>query len=178
MKEYDIPADKPTLNLVIKPGAAPAQAQAMSSGVPTEPAPSHTRAAPSLGIIPPPPEEQPSPSLIPQVILSPTPVQARDGSRSPHSRTQSLTPISLDVDQLSATDPPHHASTTTTSYQSTITSPDFWKGLHAFLGSQFKTREDANSAFEEFLLSSKNELTSHEIAKIRDYVGVLGMGGT
>jgi len=37
--------------------------------------------------------------------------------------------------------------------------------------------DDANAAFEEFLLSAKNKLTPHEIARIRDRVGVIGMGG-
>ncbi|KZV93002.1 ubiquitin-like protein [Exidia glandulosa HHB12029] len=169
LKEYDIPQAS-TLNLVIKPGT-------------TMPAPeqTHTRAAPSLDVHPPPPEPA-SPSLIPQVILSPTPAPARDGSRSPHRRTQSLTPVSLSLDGdtsfAAASDPPHHASTAPTTYHSTITSPEFWKKLHDFLQKEFTTREDASSAFEEFLVASKGELSITDIAKIRDTVGEFGMGGT
>lgn len=33
-------------------------------------------------------------------------------------------------------------------------------------------------AFEDFLCATKGSLTASEIAKIRDTVGVVGMGGT
>ena len=43
--------------------------------------------------------------------------------------------------------------------------------------SEFATREDAATAFEDYLLASKSTLTVSEIAKIRDHVGIIGMAG-
>jgi ubiquitin-like protein 4 len=43
--------------------------------------------------------------------------------------------------------------------------------------SEFNRLEDANEAFENFLSSTKGSLSPHEIAKIRDQVGIIGMGG-
>lgn len=42
---------------------------------------------------------------------------------------------------------------------------------------EFTTDDDALQAWEEFLRASKGSLTASEIAKIRDYVGVMGMAG-
>lgn len=43
---------------------------------------------------------------------------------------------------------------------------------------EFEVREDADQAFETFLVGSKGYLTPSEIARIRDTVGIMGMGGT
>lgn len=43
---------------------------------------------------------------------------------------------------------------------------------------EFPNEKDALLAFEDFLRASKGILTASEIAKIRDQVGVVGMGGT
>jgi hypothetical protein len=42
---------------------------------------------------------------------------------------------------------------------------------------EFPQAADANEAFENFLSSTKGSLSPHEIAKIRDQVGVIGMAG-
>jgi hypothetical protein len=44
--------------------------------------------------------------------------------------------------------------------------------------SECTTEADALTAFEDFLRASKGSLTASQIAKIRDQVGVVGMGGT
>jgi len=44
--------------------------------------------------------------------------------------------------------------------------------------SEFPNRGDASIAFEDYLAASKGVLTASEIAKIRDFVGVIGMAGT
>ncbi|CAG7849824.1 SubName: Full=Uncharacterized protein {ECO:0000313/EMBL:CCA73180.1} [Serendipita indica DSM 11827] len=67
-------------------------------------------------------------------------------------------------------------------YHQTMSSPQFWKDLRAFLEKRFGTDAggrpgDADTAFEEFLRSAKVNLSPHEIAKIRDEVGITGMGG-
>ena len=43
---------------------------------------------------------------------------------------------------------------------------------------EFKSEESSAHAFETFLVGSKGVLTPSEIAKIRDTVGIVGMGGT
>ncbi|KAH7097013.1 hypothetical protein BKA62DRAFT_717826 [Auriculariales sp. MPI-PUGE-AT-0066] len=169
LKEYDLPSDA-VLNL-------------MSTAKPTAAAnlvPAH-RATPSLDIHPPPDEAPPSPSMIPSLVLSPTPVRSRSGSTAGNI-SPSRSPVSVNLDlsnnSLAPQEPTHHASTAPTSYHTTITDPAFWKHLHGFLQEQFKNRDDASSAFEEFLVASKNELSITDIAKIRDTVGIFGMGGT
>jgi hypothetical protein len=42
---------------------------------------------------------------------------------------------------------------------------------------EFNRVDDAQEAFENFLNSSKGSLSPHEIAKIRDEVGIMGMAG-
>ena len=44
--------------------------------------------------------------------------------------------------------------------------------------SEFPNRGDASIAFEDYLAASKGVLTASEIAKIRDFVGIIGMAGT
>lgn len=168
LREYDLP-ESATLNLM---STAPAPTQALH------------RPTPSLEVRPPPDElsAPASPSQIPSVVLSPTPSRSRSGSYVGGGISPSRSPISLNLDlsdnSLTPQDPPHHASTAPTSYHGTITSPEFWAKLHEFLRGQFNNKEDAASAFEEFLVASKNELSITDIAKIRDKVGVFGMGGT
>lgn len=183
LKEYNI-RDGDTVNLMVKPGYDWTQ--------PADP--------PKLQIPAPQPEllaeEPPSATLepdarperhrrVPSVILSPSP--------------NTLTPLRegapIDV-ALSLDDgdilPPH---TPQTPYQSVISSPEFWSDLLDFLrsvetslirtfvwltvyfSSRFATRSDVENAFEEFFRASKASLTPHQIAKIRDHVGVTGMAG-
>ena len=53
--------------------------------------------------------------------------------------------------------------------------------LHAdkelFFSNEFDTAEDASQAFESFLLGSKGSLSPSDIARIRDTIGIHGMGG-
>jgi UV excision repair protein RAD23 len=64
------------------------------------------------------------------------------------------------------------------SYHQTIANPAFWDKMQSFLTSEFTTKEDADNAFEAFLIASKEQLTAGEIAKIRDSTGNHGMAGT
>lgn len=75
-----------------------------------------------------------------------------------------------------------HSAVDDSPYHHTIASPQFWKDLRLFLSEKFSKDAggragDADKAFEEFLRSAKMNLSPHEIAKIRDEVGVTGMGG-
>lgn len=67
-------------------------------------------------------------------------------------------------------------------YHQTLANPQFWKEIRGFLENKFGKDTggrtgDADKAFEEFLRSAKVNLSPHEIAKIRDEVGISGMGG-
>lgn len=128
----------------------------------------------------------PSHSRIPSVVLSPSP-------SSPLLTMQdNLSQITLSLDTTDAT---MHDAPTKNAYQEKISSPEFWDRLFGFLKYvytlssrfivlklgfriEFSTPEDAESAFESFLVGVKGYLTPSEIAKIRDTVGVVGMGGT
>lgn len=128
----------------------------------------------------------PSHSRIPSVVLSPSP--------SLPSLTMQENPSQITL-SLDTTDATMHDAPTKNAYQEKISSPEFWDRLFGFLKYvcniytffvslspdfriEFSTPEDAESAFESFLVGVKGYLTPSEIAKIRDTVGVVGMGGT
>lgn len=184
LKEYNI-KDGDTVNLMVKPGYE----WKPSAGPPKLEIPASE---------PEPPAEEPASTTlepgtrterhrrVPSVILSP----------SPNTLTPLRDGVPVDV-ALSLDDgdilPPVHAPPT--AYQNVISSPDFWGDLLDFLRSvktgsikaykrsttllspRFTTRSDVENAFEEFFRASKGSLTPHQIAKIRDHVGVTGMAG-
>ena len=59
-------------------------------------------------------------------------------------------------------------------YHNTISDPSFWQKVHAICVTEFILEDDADSAWETFLLSMKSKLSAGEAAKIRDVVGVRG----
>jgi len=59
-----------------------------------------------------------------------------------------------------------------------VSQPEYWEKLLAFLRSELPNRGDASIAFEDYLAASKGVLTANEVAKIRDFVGMIGMAGT
>ena len=130
------------------------------------------------------PRHQRKLSDIPAVVLSPAgspgqttpllPAQSLPLPPNPsYSPTHAQIPLDLNAYPIASSSAPEQ-----TPQQVVLASPEFWEGLYAFLQTQFSEKiDDANAAFEEFLLSAKNRLTPHEIARIRDRVGVIGMGG-
>ncbi|CUA73732.1 hypothetical protein RSOLAG22IIIB_01249 [Rhizoctonia solani] len=106
----------------------------------------------------------PSQENIPSVVLSPIP--------DPEGRAPSPHALALDAS------PPPISSSVRQSYHTTISNPAFWDKMHTFLSTEFTNKEDADNAFESFLIASKEQLTAGEIAKIRDATGNLGMAGT
>ncbi|QRV76782.1 ubiquitin family protein [Ceratobasidium sp. AG-Ba] len=149
LREYDI-GDGATINLLVKPGVDwTGEEKPMST---LDKAPGHLR-IPSQDNM-----------AIPSVVLSPIP--------DPEGRAPSPHALALDAT------PPPLSSSVRPSYHQTIASPEFWDKLHAFLSTEFSNREDADGAFESFLIASKEQLTAGEIAKIRDATGIIGMAGT
>ncbi|WWC98880.1 hypothetical protein V866_005774 [Kwoniella sp. B9012] len=63
------------------------------------------------------------------------------------------------------------------SFHQTIADPQFWQKIHALCVSEFPLEDEADAAWETFLISMKGKLSAGEAAKIRDVVGVTGMGG-
>ncbi|KAL0576340.1 hypothetical protein V5O48_005638 [Marasmius crinis-equi] len=109
---------------------------------------------------------------IPSVVLSPSP---SNDLPSPGLKPTEAVPmdIELDINSLNApTKKPEGP------YHDAISNPEFWQKLWVFFSSEFANEADSRTAWEEFLTTSKGYLTAHEIAKIRDHVGLVGMAGT
>ena len=115
-------------------------------------------------------------------IPSPTPSHA-----SPSDAPPSLTiTTSIDTDSkpgtamaLNLTDvsaPPRgpQPQVSSAAFHNTIADPQFWQKIHALCVSEFGYEDDADSAWESFLVSMKGRLSAGEAAKIRDVVGVKG----
>ncbi|KAF9476946.1 hypothetical protein BDN70DRAFT_881725 [Pholiota conissans] len=177
LREYTI-KDGDTVNLMVKPGhqwdpTAPAPTQSTSTpdvtmAEHTTPPKSNPFGSGSLGE---PSSSRPKGSKhqrIPSVVLSPSP-----SSDTPGAVEKDIV-LTLDQDVPS---PIGHSETLST-YHDIVADPGFWERLYTFLRQEFKTEADINIAFEDFLCATKGSLTPSEIAKIRDTVGVVGMGGT
>ncbi|KAH9050927.1 ubiquitin-domain-containing protein [Lactarius deliciosus] len=165
LQEYNV-QDGDTINLMVKPGVdwdptkSPARPALLSVDVPQETS-SLTPAASST--------KKRGHSRIPSVVLSTPP--------SPSEKPQDIQLIDADGFTVSAeigteVTIPH------TTYRTTVSQPEYWEKLLAFLRSQFPAHPDSSIAFEDYLGASKGVLTASEIAKIRDRVGVVGMAGT
>lgn len=187
LKEYNI-KDGDTVNLMVKPGYDWNQsAETPKLEIPTL-EPEHTAETaedPHSSSLEPGSTRSDRHRRVPSVILSPSPntlTPLREGAPVDVA-------LSLDDGDIL---PPAHAPLTP--YQNVISSPDFWGDLLDFLGSvkpvrllttrfdlflspRFSSRSDVENAFEEFFRASKGSLTPHQIAKIRDHVGVTGMAG-
>lgn len=168
LKEYNI-KDGDTVNLMVKPGYDWNQvpdSPMLEIPVPASETPAER--SPSGSLEPGTTKPAERHRRVPSVILSLSPnslVPLREGAPVDVA-------LSLDDGDIL---PPAHAPQTP--YQNVISSPDFWSDLLDFLGSRFASRSDVENAFEEFFRASKGSLTAHQIARIRDHVGVTGMAG-
>ncbi|KAJ7211157.1 hypothetical protein GGX14DRAFT_623583, partial [Mycena pura] len=160
LKEYSI-KDGDTVNLALKTLPTPTPAPPMA----TE---SASAQPPSLHLDPPAATQPRKHQRIPSVVLSPSP-----SSETPGAASGGDIMLTLDAATESLS-----AATELSSYHATIAQPEYWERLLAYLRSEFKNDADAQVAFEDYLRASKGSLTAHEIAKIRDHVGVIGMAGT
>ncbi|KAJ7512859.1 hypothetical protein B0H11DRAFT_2302651 [Mycena galericulata] len=170
LKEYPI-QDGDTVNLVLKATSSISPTTAMA----TDPKPSIALTL-----------DSPSPSLsqssgggkrhqrIPSVVLSPSPSSETPPGALGLGAERDIT-LTLDTD-TSPTLPPAELS----SYHTAIADPEFWERLLAFLRTTLPSPApaDALHAFETFLNASKGTLSASEVARIRDWVGVVGMSGT
>ncbi|KIM19459.1 hypothetical protein M408DRAFT_83529 [Serendipita vermifera MAFF 305830] len=184
VKDYDI-KDGSVINVMATaapPSAPPVNNSMGLSAADRDPVPA--AASPNLGATSPslsaggPPGHKRRISDIPAVTLSP--------AGTPAATTPLLQPVSLTADPLThlpLTPPaPSGAAASSHPFHQTMASPTFWKELRGFLEVKFGKEAggrtgDGDAAFEEFLRSAKGSLSPHEIAKIRDEVGISGMGG-
>lgn len=178
LKEYTNIKDGDTVNLMIKPGfdwdpTAPTSSPEIATPKPMPAAEVSVKGpfsslSGSLDV-----NARPRPgkhTRIPSVVLSPSP-----SNDTPAGGEKDIV-ISLDDAVLPS--PTSHAAEVLSSYHKTISNPEFWVKLYAFLVDEFATDADLHIAFEDFLCASKATLSPSEIAKIRDTVGIVGMAGT
>ncbi|KAI0251175.1 hypothetical protein BJV78DRAFT_1126828 [Lactifluus subvellereus] len=167
LKEYSVQGGD-TINLMVKPGVdwdptkAPEPPAQLFSPTPVE----------TASLTPTPPAKRRGHSRIPSVVLSPSPTPS-----SPLEKPQDIQLVDADGFTLSAEMPIEPAIPQST-YRTTVSQPEYWEKLLAFLRNELPNRGDASIAFEDYLAASKGVLTASEIAKIRDRVGVMGMAGT
>ncbi|KAF9225862.1 hypothetical protein BS17DRAFT_777781 [Gyrodon lividus] len=168
LKEYDV-KDGDTINLMAKPGFDwdPTKTSFPASS-------SEEGMKPSLAST-----SEPPPRLTaghrhtrtPSIVLSPSPSIV---SLEPEGKPQDIT-LTLDTSTIPTAS---LSPATRSTYQTTVSEPGFWDRLLSFLRTEFSNENDALIVFEDFLRASKGGMTASEIAKIRDYVGIVGMAGT
>lgn len=190
LKEYDIGAGA-VVHLVIKPAAASATtstAAPETAGPSSSSSPAAMEAAADgvIGTIPSHATSSAPKQLSPSRISSSDRTSFRQGGPG-HVRLPSLTiTTSMDDDSsspgtempLSVIDnaPPLGPQPVISSaeFHRTVSDPAFWQKLHALCVSEFTYEDDADSAWENFLIGMKGRLSAGEAARIRDVVGVRG----
>lgn len=125
-------------------------------------------------------------NLLAKAVPAPAPSQAAPAppktpttTRPRHLSTPSLTITttdSMDIDPAFASDysPEPPSPVSGANFHRTLSSTEFWQKVHALAQSEFETAAQADTVFDNFLMSVKNRLTASEAAKIRDVVGVAG----
>ncbi|KAG7098293.1 hypothetical protein E1B28_000256 [Marasmius oreades] len=179
LKEYPIKAGD-VVNLMVKPGFDwdPSRSPAESkTSPPTLAQPKPVPPPASLGSESAGDSRGKKHQRIPSVVLSPSP--ANDSPSPGLSGVNGPEPVPMDI-ELNIDDPQPEPQSPglATPYHEVISNPMFWEKMWAFLSTEFSNGSDSRAAWEEFLNASKGYLTAHEIAKIRDHVGLVGMAGT
>ena len=177
LQEYDDIKEGVVLNLMVKPGTTwNAEERDPSLKLRDDPPPqlhapkpirlSHGRSLSGAA------DQFPVPALTLSEPPSPT-----------HAASPTGLKLGIPLDLIDMSIPPRPPSprpmSATEGFSEIISSVPFWRHLKEFLDKEFNGEvRDADAAFEMFFLASKASLTPHEIARIRDVVGVTGMAGT
>ncbi|VDB91218.1 unnamed protein product [Peniophora sp. CBMAI 1063] len=174
LKEYNV-KDGDTVNIMSKPASTPAAPPLVA---PQPVAPSPVSTLPGQSSLELPSAESTASAgkrrghgRIPSVVLSPSPSPSMDGEEVKDIALVDENGVTLSAEPAAEPGPPD------STYRTTISNPQYWEKLYEFIVSQFSVRADAHLAFEDYLNASKGALTASEIAKIRDTVGITGMGG-
>jgi hypothetical protein len=119
LKEYSVQGGD-TINLMVKPGVDWDPTKA-----PEQPAPLTPEETASLGLAP--PTKRRGHGRIPSVVLSPTP-------SSPLEKPQDIQLVDADGFTLSAAEmPPTEPAIPQSTYRTTVSQPEYWEKLLAFL---------------------------------------------
>ncbi|KAJ7230952.1 hypothetical protein C8J57DRAFT_1092279, partial [Mycena rebaudengoi] len=166
VREYTV-KDGDTLNLFVKPSTTTTTPSQSLDGPQREPQSAPQRrcgcregppAHPQRGTQP--PSAEAPPSTFPS-----------SGSSSPSTRSRqnsTTRDITLTLDNAT----PALAEQELNVYHAGIANTQFWQGLLAYLGTSLPPRTRSS-----LLRAAKDTLTASEIARVRDQVGVTGMGG-
>ncbi|BEI80227.1 hypothetical protein CcaverHIS002_0107560 [Cutaneotrichosporon cavernicola] len=124
----------------------------------------------------------PSPSAPAPSQIAPEPIKGMSPGRPSHLRAPSLTitttdAMNIDADFASDVSPEPPSPVSGANFHRTLSAPDFWHKVHNLCQDEFRIEAEADTVFDCFLMSVKNRLSASETAKIRDEVGVTGMGG-
>ncbi|OCF30820.1 hypothetical protein I317_03671 [Kwoniella heveanensis CBS 569] len=157
LKEYDITSGA-TLHLMVK-AAAPASVST------TDTRATETGLTSDEATFPPPSSASPAPPAL--TITTSLDSSSTAGTSMPLSVLDSAAPPTGPQPQVSSA-----------TFHTTVADPAFWQKIHALCVSEFAYEEEADSAWETFLVSMKGRLSAGEAARIRDVVGVSGMGGS
>jgi len=185
LKEYSV-QDGDTINVMLKPGIEwnPAKSQELSSSSSSGLLLSVTPPAEtaSLSLPSPPAEKKHGHSRIRSVVLSPTPsLPLEKAPGHPARRRGRVYTLRGHADRVckSAIHVPRRRVSTEV-LEKVACLPVWTDPPIPCSRSEFPNRGDASIAFEDYLAASKGVLTTgtSEMAKIRDFVGVIGMAGT
>ncbi|KDQ50374.1 hypothetical protein JAAARDRAFT_42163 [Jaapia argillacea MUCL 33604] len=169
LKEYNI-KDGDTITLMVKPGYDWDPSKVISVTPPT-PATEIDRSDMTSTSQPGSSRTRTGHVRVPSVVLSPSPSGSSPGEEKPTDILLTLDTSIIPTASLSA-------ENSASPFHDTISDPEFWVRLLTFLRGEFGTNNDAVTAWEDFLRVSKGTLSPNEIARIRDHVGIVGMGGT
>ncbi|WVF66715.1 hypothetical protein IAT40_001457 [Kwoniella sp. CBS 6097] len=161
LKEYDITSGA-TLHLMVK-AAHPAPVTTSAGAGDTKT--TETGLTSDGATFPPPSSASPAPPAL--TITTSLDSSSTAGTSMPLSVIDSAAPPLGPQPQVSSS-----------TFHTTVADPSFWQKIHALCVSEFAYEEEADSAWETFLVSMKGRLSAGEAAKIRDVVGVTGMGGS
>ncbi|WWC87550.1 uncharacterized protein L201_002440 [Kwoniella dendrophila CBS 6074] len=153
LKEYDI-KDGATIHLMVKLVTSSAPSTELKANELTS----------NEATFPPPSSSSPAPPAL--TITTSIDESSNPGTSMPLTNIDSAAPPLGPQPQVSSS-----------SFHNTISDPQFWQKIHALCVSEFPLEDEADAAWETFLISMKGRLSAGEAAKIRDVVGVTGMGG-
>ena len=124
----------------------------------SKPTPTATTSLPSFA------HPQPSSGGLPSLTIT----TSVDDSSTP-AAARPLSNIDISVPPLGP-----QPQVSSAAFHNTISNPLFWQKIHALCVSEFSFEDDADAAWESFLVAMKGRLSAGEAAKMRDVVGVKG----
>jgi hypothetical protein len=169
LKEYDV-TDGATIHLIIKstPVISEGHTGSPSLSPSTSFTPGHHRTASDPALFAANDRAKASSPTQTPILTITTSMPGSDGLEHPSKPT----PLTL-MDTMGPPKGPQ-PQISSAAFHGTISSPKFWEEMRDFLVGQFAYEDDADAAWESFLVAMKGRLSAGEAAKIRDVVGING----